>query len=721
MASGAAMLLAYVAKYVSKFSDANYDEWFNDEAAADSVAWRVLKEYHPLEPEMILQLAGANFRQWGCGTASRGLRHLVAPDGQTETSDIRAYIRSKWRREDMSLLEFLRKSNKKGEIAGWLRKKFRELENPGPEQTLESFANEYVMHGEQLVAVDALSRMNDKFFLQWLTLHVPFRRLEDLRRAEVAEKVPSGSRGFAHALRITDEETVPEQLRGFWRRPELIAEEMRHEAHHHDYVQDILCDVAGRVRLVDMYLTGVLQLDAPPSRDAQGPRGADASGAGAGEEKEKVVYNAEQKLFQREIEKRVDLALRAKHSRDEEEADEARDIASRKNRPVVCLGPPGTGKTTVVLKCISDAAAKGARVLFALPTAQLAARMRSRLTSLGERVEVDTCHAAFKLEADDAERLPLMTPFDVVIVDEVSLLDQPQFEVILRMWHVADKIPALVFLGDKYQLPGMGATRPWDCPAWSRSHLRFVKLHHAWRCKDKAFGKILATLRTSRPTKKSRIVEKICRGHKAWIGDKPDKRDITKLLKKHPDTTIVTCTRRAASEVNDLAVEALFGRRMPLATLPGDVETNSENYVDGQLDRSGRKLKPSEVPVYKGMKLFLTKNIRKADDYVNGMACVVQQWYEAERCLRVKTATGKQLMITPWTDVDHGRTVYYPIRLGYAGNVHKIQGDELSHVTVYLDIPNMPAAGYTALSRVETADDYLIGGTMTVHHFVPAM
>ena len=58
--------------------------------------------------------------------------------------------------------------------------------------------------------------------------------------------------------------------------------------------------------------------------------------------------------------------------------------------------------------------------------------------------------------------------------------------------------------------------------------------------------------------------------------------------------------------------------------------------------------------------------------------------------------------------------------LGYASNVHKVQGDEFDHVTIWLNIENMPAAGYAALSRVKHAKNYLIGGKVTRRHFVPA-
>ena len=69
---------------------------------------------------------------------------------------------------------------------------------------------------------------------------------------------------------------------------------------------------------------------------------------------------------------------------------------------------------------------------------------------------------------------------------------------------------------------------------------------------------------------------------------------------------------------------------------------------------------------------------------------------------------------------EHGNTAYFPIRLGYASNVHKVQGDEFDHVTIWLDVENMPAAGYAALSRVKDAKNYLIGGKVTRKHFVPA-
>ncbi len=664
---------------------------------------------------MIMQLAGAAFRQWQCGTVQGGKRDLVAPTGE-ETAEVEAYTKCAWRREDMSFLEFLRKSNTKGEIAAWLK---RAHKTSGSEENLEKFANAYRMRGEQIVAVDTVYRLNDAFYLQWLILRVPFRSLQQLRLPDVFKKVPKHIRGFALALTITDSNALaPPELQGFWRDEDRIRAEMKEEADTEDHIVDVLAFIVGQAKLVDLYMSGALRKEEETASAAAAADGNARATEASRQNVQDLVFNQEQLTFEREIAKRLDIAKQVNHSGNAEEAEEAREVAMESNRPVICLGPPGTGKTTVALKAVARAAELRLKTLVALPTAQLASRMRARLGNL-EKVDVDTLHAAFKIDGDEAESYPLMTPYDLVVIDELSQLDQAQFERVLRLWRVADRVPALVFLGDKWQLPGVGGRRAWESPSWRRDSVRFVKLIHPWRCKDDGFRKILDALRTSTPTKESRVVEKICRGHKAWYGNEPNVEDIRRLLREHPNTMIITCTRKAATKVNALALEALHPRARPLAQLPGDVESNPENYIDCKL-KTGEKLRPLEVPIYKGMKLYLTQNIRKREDYVNGMACTVQSWYEREKSLAVKTATGKRLMITPWTDVKNGKAVYYPIRPGYACNVHKVQGDEFKHVTFWPDVENMPAAAYTALSRVQTSKDYLIGGRVVEKHFVPA-
>eukprot|EP00973_Karenia_brevis_P053475 7431246-Karenia_brevis.AAC.1 len=64
VSDGMTLLLQYVTKYVSKWSDAAYAEWLDDDGDADVVARRVCNEYHPCAAEMFIQLAGGTFREW---------------------------------------------------------------------------------------------------------------------------------------------------------------------------------------------------------------------------------------------------------------------------------------------------------------------------------------------------------------------------------------------------------------------------------------------------------------------------------------------------------------------------------------------------------------------------------------------------------------------------------------------------------------------------------
>ena len=70
---------------------------------------------------------------------------------------------------------------------------------------------------------------------------------------------------------------------------------------------------------------------------------------------------------------------------------------------------------------------------------------------------------------------------------------------------------------------------------------------------------------------------------------------------------------------------------------------------------------------------------------------------------------------------ERGSVTYYPIRLGYASTVQKVLGDEVEHITVWLDMPNLPAVAYTALSRVERSNAYSLAGKLTPAHFAPAV
>ena len=169
-------------------------------------------------------------------------------------------------------------------------------------------------------------------------------------------------------------------------------------------------------------------------------------------------------------------------------------------------------------------------------------------------------------------------------------------------------------------------------------------------------------------------------------------------------------------EVNNMAVKVLFGGgwHKQLTELPGVYTDNPENYVRdpneanyGKL-RTDRRPLEAPVPIYKGMRIYLTANKDKENDFVNGMEATVEDYTEG--CLTVRTRTGRRLAVYRTTEnyelqrdgkEDSVVSVsFFPIRLGYASTIDKVQGSTLGHITIWLDCIRQ-AAGYVALSRVE--------------------
>lgn len=398
-------------------------------------------------------------------------------------------------------------------------------------------------------------------------------------------------------------------------------------------------------------------------------------------------------------------------------ADQARDLCWRDTRIRALEGPPGSGKTTVACALVDEVLAQGLEVLWTVFTAQLASRMRERLP---KGVVVDTCHAALGLEADPTECALCLTPYSLVIVDEFGQLEGKHLAHLVALHMAADRVPAIGLLGDRWQMPGFGEARPWHTHHWHAVHC--TSLHDIYRCKDPEFRKQLNCLRTSKPTVTKRhgsvCLSDLCRGRKAWKGHAPNKQDIASILRNHPNTTFMTITRAGATLINDLAVKALYGKAKSLIILPGDVESNPDNYHEDGTLKSGNECVPLPVPCHAGMKLLLTKNVDKDRDYVNGMEVEIETFDAHIQALVVLSRTGHRLAIRPWTDPNL-KISFFPMKPGYASTILKMAGAELDHAVVWLDKAHVPGAAYTGMSRVSYGKNLLLGGLLSVDHFTP--
>jgi exodeoxyribonuclease V alpha subunit len=120
----------------------------------------------------------------------------------------------------------------------------------------------------------------------------------------------------------------------------------------------------------------------------------------------------------------------------------------------VITGGPGTGKTTIIKCIIQILKSMNLSIKLLAPTGRAAKRLNE---STGE--EASTIHRALDLNFTDREggftyneNTPL--PFDVVIVDEVSMVDARLMYYLIKPLKNGTK---LILVGDKDQLPSVGA------------------------------------------------------------------------------------------------------------------------------------------------------------------------------------------------------------------------------------------------------------------------
>lgn len=243
---------AYTTKYAPKFSDSLHEELLNDDVDGNSLAASVLSRYHPCVPEMLLQMFGSILPQWSVTTWSKGRKdfRVPVPDAPEMAAEVRLYMESTWRGEDMPLLEFLRKTNDQGGISGWVVQAWKKS---GEDVALEVFANRCPMEGEKIVACTMASRLRDRFYGQWLTLNVPFRDPRVFQVPDLEQRVPATDHYLAMCLACAHPVAV-----AMWSNLQAVEEDMMYEGHGQVHRKMVLDHVKTQSYLVQQYLHGAL-------------------------------------------------------------------------------------------------------------------------------------------------------------------------------------------------------------------------------------------------------------------------------------------------------------------------------------------------------------------------------------------------------------------------------------------------------------------------------
>ncbi len=136
---------------------------------------------------------------------------------------------------------------------------------------------------------------------------------------------------------------------------------------------------------------------------------------------------------------------------------------------VVISGGAGTGKTYVLARLAKAFQSAGLNVALCSPTGKAAKRIEESLRSQGVDLEAKTIHRLLEYDGLRFHRESLSAPrdrldedghtktddaFDVVVVDEVSMVDVPLMAELLRRIDFATT--RLILVGDHNQLPPVG-------------------------------------------------------------------------------------------------------------------------------------------------------------------------------------------------------------------------------------------------------------------------
>lgn len=330
----------------------------------------------------------------------------------------------------------------------------------------------------------------------------------------------------------------------------------------------------------------------------------------------------------------------------EEEQREA--VAQALERKVLVItGGPGTGKTTLLNSLLSIL--RGSNVSFALaaPTGRGAKRMGEMA---GE--EAKTIHRLLEYNPHERgfqrdENNPL--GFDVVIIDEASMVDLPLMDRLLK---AVEPHSHLILLGDVDQLPSVGPGRV----------LKDLI--------DSGVVPVVVLRRIFRQSEESLIVanaHRILQGQSLLFGDEREKRDFLFVARESEEEILETVKELLKRGLKDVQVLSPVHRG-----LLGTVHLNRE--LQKLLNPDGESLERGEFRFRLGDKVMqLRNNYDKA--VFNGDVGRIVRINEQEEELQVDF---------------YGRVVSYAfdeldeLSLAYAISIHKSQGSEYPVVVIPL-------------------------------------
>lgn len=397
----------------------------------------------------------------------------------------------------------------------------------------------------------------------------------------------------------------------------------------------------------------------------------------------------------------------------------------------VILGPGGSGKS-VILKMI--AAHYGRKCLLLAPTGIAAHNIdnpwsapRTIHAGLGLPViPYMPMHAMFR------KPLEALHDKDVVMIDEISMINAPLIDCIIRHIREANRDRKrkikLICLGDEYQLQ----------PPFDEAKLRPILKEHPGLFEKWSFmnsGQLMAlkpdvyvletVYRQSNPKFKE-VLNHVRMG----IPEEEDIKYLNALVKPESDkkALVLAATNKEVDAVNNEHIAEL-GRNQKPQLFDADFLFGKEITDCGF---------SQHLELYKGQRVMCTKNLYDEDNspiFQNGtLGTVVDFKYSEGNMLPVVRADDGRLYPVPYMQFEEctyqktedgkyeylpiARALMIPLRSAYCITYHKAQGLTLDKV--HLMVPDhrpQPGMLYLGCSRVRTPDGLSLSSAVTKEMF----
>ncbi|MFT7003785.1 MAG: ATP-dependent DNA helicase PIF1 [Sulfurimonas sp.] len=370
---------------------------------------------------------------------------------------------------------------------------------------------------------------------------------------------------------------------------------------------------------------------------------------------------------------------------------------------VFLTGGAGVGKTTITREVIQYYESEAKKVAKLASTGMAATLIGGQtlhsFLDLGIAADVKELEINGKLEIKNKIK-KLISSMHLIVIDEISMVSDTLFEMILLRLTQADFKGSLLVVGDFLQLPpvvrGSGEVKfAFESNSWNEFDFLKIELTHIYRTDDKKFIELLAKVRAGF------VNEEIHNHLNEYIKPLPqDLSEFTFLFGKN-----YSASRHNKSQLSNIDAE-LFVKE-------AQIIKHSKSVKDVEIDRfmnDSRIDKELELKI--GAPVLFTRNswnyfngergvianvddsyvyVRKSDAKVIKLEAVAQskaKWSE-------KSVNGKKEIVE-----EPQLSVYqFPIKLAFAITIHKSQGMSIEDLIIETNEIFAPSQFYVALSR----------------------